>query len=54
MLSHFDPLATLIEEAHKYGLWVHAWFEFDFSFAYNDPRVYGFKNLQNFWVSKKR
>ena len=37
MLSHFDPLATLIEEAHNYGLRVHAWFEFGFSLAYNDP-----------------
>ena len=44
MLSHFDPLATLIEEAHKHGLRVHAWFEFGFSFAYNDP--------ESLWIQK--
>ena len=44
LLSHFDPLAYLIEQAHKEGLKVHAWFEFGFSFAYNDP--------ESIWIKK--
>jgi len=38
MLSHFDPLKFLIEVAHRQDIKVHAWFEFGFSFAYNDPK----------------
>jgi uncharacterized lipoprotein YddW (UPF0748 family) len=32
----FDPIRTIIREAHKAGLKVHAWFEFGFSYAYKD------------------
>jgi uncharacterized lipoprotein YddW (UPF0748 family) len=38
IFSHFDPLEFLIEVAHRQGIKVHAWFEFGFSFAYNDPK----------------
>jgi len=31
-----DPLREMIEEAHKQGIKVHAWFEFGFSYAYRD------------------
>ncbi len=34
--SKFDMLQTLIEEAHKEGLKVHAWFEFGFSSSYQE------------------
>jgi uncharacterized lipoprotein YddW (UPF0748 family) len=32
----FDPIKTIVREAHKAGLKVHAWFEFGFSYAYKD------------------
>ncbi|GAB2808685.1 glycoside hydrolase family 10 protein [Ferruginibacter profundus] len=31
-----DPLKEIIAEGHKSGIKVHAWFEFGFSYAYND------------------
>lgn len=31
-----DPLKEVIEEAHKKGIKVHAWFEFGFSSSYNE------------------
>lgn len=31
-----DPLKEIIQEGHKAGIKVHAWFEFGFSYAYND------------------
>lgn len=31
-----DPLKEVIEEAHKQGIKVHAWFEFGFSSSYNE------------------
>ncbi|WP_420400666.1 glycoside hydrolase family 10 protein [Flagellimonas sp.] len=34
--SKFDVLQTLIDEAHKEGLKVHAWFEFGFSSSYQE------------------
>ena len=40
----FDPLKLLIEESHKEGIKVHAWFEFGFSFAYDDP--------ESVWIEK--
>jgi uncharacterized lipoprotein YddW (UPF0748 family) len=39
-----DPLQEIIEEAHKEGLRVHAWFEFGFSYAYKDSN--------NTWVNR--
>jgi len=32
----FDPIKCIIEEGHKQGLKVHAWFEFGFAYAYKD------------------
>lgn len=32
----FDPLKLIVEEGHKAGMKVHAWFEFGFSYAYQD------------------
>jgi uncharacterized lipoprotein YddW (UPF0748 family) len=32
----FDPLRLFIENGHRAGLRVHAWFEFGFSYAYQD------------------
>lgn len=31
-----DPLQEFIEEGHRAGLQIHAWFEFGFSYAYKD------------------
>ena len=31
-----DPIKEIIEEGHKAGIKVHAWFEFGFSYAYKD------------------
>ena len=31
-----DPIKEMIEEGHKAGLKVHAWFEFGFSYSYKD------------------
>ena len=31
-----DPLREMVEEGHRAGLKVHAWFEFGFSYAYKD------------------
>lgn len=33
---HFDPIKAIVEEGHRQGLKVHAWFEFGFSYAYRD------------------
>lgn len=41
----FDPLRIFIEEGHKVGLQVHAWFEFGFSYAYKD-------SSQRAWLAK--
>lgn len=35
--NNFDPIAKIIQLAHQKEIKVHAWFEFGFSFAYNDP-----------------
>ena len=32
----FDPIKEIVEEGHKAGLKVHAWFEFGFSYTYGD------------------
>ncbi len=51
LLAHFDPLQELIEQAHKEGIKVHAWFEFGFSFAYNDPKSPWIKKYPE-WLGK--
>jgi uncharacterized lipoprotein YddW (UPF0748 family) len=34
--NNWDPIAEIIEEAHKANLKIHAWFEFGFSYGYKD------------------
>lgn len=41
----FDPLKAFIDEGHKVGLRVHAWFEFGASYAYKD-------SAENNWLVK--
>lgn len=40
----FDPIACIVEEGHKQGLKVHAWFEYGFSYTY--------KNENSIWLKK--
>jgi len=47
----FDPIAAIVEEGHKQGLKVHAWFEFGFSFAYKDSNSI-WKNKYPHWIAK--
>ena len=47
----FDPIKTIIEEGHKQGLKVHAWFEFGFSYAYKDTTGSWFKKFPQ-WVGR--
>lgn len=47
----FDPIKTIIEEGHKEGLKVHAWFEFGFSYAYKDTTRSWFKKYPH-WVGR--
>lgn len=49
--SHFDPLKAIIERAHKENIKVHAWFEFGFSFAYNDPNSLWIKKFPE-WLGR--
>jgi uncharacterized lipoprotein YddW (UPF0748 family) len=35
----FDPIAHIVAEGHRQGLKVHAWFEFGFSYAYQNPET---------------
>ncbi len=39
-----DPIKEIIEEGHKAGIKVHAWFEFGFS--------YGYKDTNSVWLKK--
>ena len=43
--GNFDPLAAFVDEGHKLGLKVHAWFEFGASYAYKD-------SAQQSWLAK--
>ena len=43
--KNFDPLLAFVEQGHKLGLRVHAWFEFGFSYAYKD-------SSKNKWLEK--
>lgn len=46
-----DPLKEIIEEGHKAGIKVHAWFEFGFSYAYNDSNSVWLKKYPA-WAGK--
>ena len=46
-----DPLKEIIEEAHKEGIKVHAWFEFGFSYAYDDYNSIWLKKFPE-WAGK--
>jgi uncharacterized lipoprotein YddW (UPF0748 family) len=47
----FDPIKTIVDEAHKQGLKVHAWFEFGFSYAYKDTTQQWSKKYPH-WVGR--
>ena len=47
----FDPLKAMVEEGHKLGIKVHAWFEFGFSYAYKDSSNKWF-NKYPYWVGR--
>jgi uncharacterized lipoprotein YddW (UPF0748 family) len=46
-----DPLKEIIEEGHKAGIKVHAWFEFGFSYTYNDSNSIWRKKYPD-WVGR--
>jgi hypothetical protein len=46
-----DPLQEMIEEAHKQGIKVHAWFEFGFSYGYKDTSSIWFKRYPE-WLGR--
>lgn len=46
-----DPLQEMIEEAHKEGIKVHAWFEFGFSYGYKDTSSAWFKRYPE-WLGR--
>lgn len=48
----FDPIACMVEEGHKQGLKVHAWFEFGFSYSYKDSTNIWAKKYP-YWVGRK-
>ncbi len=47
----FDPIASIVKEAHEQGLLVHAWFEFGFSYAYKDSNSV-WLNKYKHWIGK--
>ena len=50
----FDPLKIFIDEGHKVGLRVHAWFEFGFSYAYKDSSAQNWLSRYPEWAGKDR
>ncbi len=46
-----DPLKEMVEEAHKQGIKVHAWFEFGFSYAYKDTGSFWAKRFPE-WLGR--
>ncbi len=47
----FDPIKSIVDEGHKQGLKVHAWFEFGFSYAYQDSNSLWSKKYPH-WLAK--
>jgi uncharacterized lipoprotein YddW (UPF0748 family) len=48
----FDPIQCIVDEGHKQGLKVHAWFEFGFSYSYNDSNSIWRKKYPH-WAGRK-
>ena len=48
-----DPLKEIINEGHKAGIKVHAWFEFGFSYAYKDSNSVWLKRYPE-WTGKNK
>lgn len=48
----FDPLKAFVEEGHKVGLRVHAWFEFGASYAYQDSSANGWLEKYPSWAGR--
>jgi uncharacterized lipoprotein YddW (UPF0748 family) len=48
----FDPLKAFVEEGHKVGLRVHAWFEFGAAYAYKDSSANGWLEKYPTWAGK--
>lgn len=48
----FDPLKAFVEEGHAAGLRVHAWFEFGFSYAYQDSSERNWLKRYPHWVGR--
>jgi len=38
LYKNFDPIREIVEQGHREGLKVHAWFEFGFSYAHPDAK----------------
>ena len=47
----FDPIKEIVKEGHKQGLKVHAWFEFGFSYSYQDSNSVWAKKYPH-WLSR--
>lgn len=52
LYTGFDPLQLFVEEGHKVGLRVHAWFEFGFSYAYKDSSEQQWLKRYPHWVGR--
>lgn len=50
----FDPLKAYVEEGHKAGLRVHAWFEFGASYAYKDSSLNNWLKKYPHWAGKNK
>ena len=50
--KQFDPIAAFVEQGHKNGLKVHAWFEFGFSYAYKDSSLNNWLLKYPNWVGR--
>lgn len=48
-----DPIQEIIDEGHKQGIQVHAWFEFGFSYDYNDSTGTWAKKYPH-WVGRNQ
>lgn len=48
----FDPLKAFVQEGHVAGLRVHAWFEFGFSYAYQDSSDRNWLKRYPDWVGR--